>query len=130
MNEPKQSLPPSSGKPDDSKSEGLNKATIIALLYLSSFVLAITGLVGFILTLVWKGEVAGTWEESHLDFHFRTFIIGLIGSVIGMITIFLLIGFVILLAVAVWVLARSIMALLIAQKQEPIKNPKDFMLPQ
>ncbi|MEH6757187.1 MAG: hypothetical protein V7676_06705 [Parasphingorhabdus sp.] len=106
----------------------MNKATIISLLYIASFVVGITGLVGVILAFVWKGEVAGTWEESHLEFHIRTFVIGLIGSVIGIILSVVLIGIPILIALAIWVLIRSILALLKAQKHEPIADAKTWLV--
>ena len=105
----------------------LNKATIISLLYIAGFVVGITGLVGFVLALVWKDEVAGTWEESHLQFHIMTFIIGFVVGIIGVILSFILIGIPILLALAVWVLVRSVLALLKAQKHEPIADPKTWL---
>ncbi|WP_422345217.1 DUF4870 family protein [Parasphingorhabdus sp.] len=105
----------------------MNKATIISLLYIASFFVGVTGIVGVILAFVWKDEVAGTWEESHLQFHIMTFVIGLIGSVIGIILSIVLIGIPLLIALAVWVLVRSIMALLKAQKQEPIADPKTWL---
>lgn len=102
----------------------LNKATIVSLLYIAGFFVGITGLVGFILALMWKDEVAGTWEESHLQFHIMTFVIGLVVGIIGGILSFVLIGIPILLALAVWILVRTVLALLKAQKHEPIANPK------
>mgnify|MGYP003625512070 CR=1 FL=1 len=105
----------------------LNKATIVSLLYIAGFVVGITGLVGFILALIWKDEVAGTWEESHLQFHIMTFIIGFIVGIIGGILSFVLIGIPILLALAVWILVRSVLALLKAQKHEPIADPKTWL---
>jgi len=105
----------------------MNKATIISLLYIAGFFVGITGLVAFILALVWKDEVAGTWEESHLQFHVMTFIISLVAAIVGFLLLIIGIGFLILLAVAVWVLVRSIVALLKAQKQEPIENPKTWL---
>jgi uncharacterized membrane protein len=105
----------------------MNKSTIISLLYIAGFVVGITGLVGGILALVWKDEVAGTWEESHLQYHVMTFIVGIIVGVVGIILSFVLIGIPLLFALAVWVLVRSVMALLKAQKQEPIADPKTLM---
>ena len=110
-----------------SSSFDMNKATIISILYIASFVVGITGLVGFVLALVWKDEVAGTWEASHLQFHVRTFVIGLIASIIGFVLLIIGIGFLILLAVAVWVLVRSVLALLKAQKHEPIDDPATWL---
>lgn len=105
----------------------MNKATIISLLYIASFVVGITGLIGVVLAFVWKDEVAGTWEESHLQFHIMTFVVGLIVSVVGVILSFILIGIPILLALAVWILVRTVLALLKAQKHEAIADPKTLM---
>jgi uncharacterized membrane protein len=105
----------------------MNKSTIISLLYIAGFFVGFTGLVGFVLTFVWKDEVAGTWEESHFQYHKMTFLIGLVVGIIGIILSIVLIGIPILLALAVWVLVRAIMALLKAQKQEPIADPKTWL---
>lgn len=104
-----------------------NKATIVSLLYIAGFVIGITGIVGFILALVWKDEVAGTWEESHLQFHIRTFVIGLVVGIIGGILTVVLIGIPILLALFIWILVRSVVALLKAQKHESIGDPKTWL---
>ncbi|MGB5483335.1 DUF4870 family protein [Parasphingorhabdus sp.] len=104
-----------------------NKATIVSLLYIAGFVVGITGLVGFILALVWKDEVAGTWEESHLQFHVMTFVIGLVVGLVGAILSFILIGIPILLALFLWILVRSVVALSKAQKHEPIADPKTWL---
>lgn len=105
----------------------MNKSTIISLLYIASFIVGITGLIGGILAFVWKEEVAGTWEESHLQYHIMTFIVGIIVGVVGAILSLVLIGIPILLALAVWILVRSVMALLKAQKQEPMADPKTLL---
>ena len=104
-----------------------NKSTIISLLYIGGFVIGITGIIGFILALIWKDEVAGTWEESHLQFHIRTFVIGLVIGIIGVILSFIIIGIPILLALFIWILVRSVIALLKAQKQESIADPKTWL---
>ena len=104
-----------------------NKASIVALLYITGFVVGITGLVGFILALVWKDEVAGTWEESHLQFHVMTFVVGLVVGLVGAVLSFILIGIPILLALFLWILVRSVVALSKAQKHEPIADPKTWL---
>jgi len=105
----------------------LNKSTIISLIYIAGFVIPFGGIVGFILAIVWKDEVAGTWEESHLQYHFMTFVIGLVVGIVGAILTLILIGVPILIALTVWILVRAIMPLLKAQKQEPMPNPKTFL---
>ncbi len=106
---------------------GISKSLIISLLYLGGFVTGISGLVGFILALVWQSEVRGTWEESHLQYHVITGIGGLIGFAVGFVLMFVLIGFLVFLLVAIWMLVRSIMPILKAQNQEPMPDPKTWL---
>jgi len=105
-----------------------NQPTIIALLYLASFVTGLTGLVGVVLAFIWKGEGGKGWEASHYSFHIRTFVFGLIGIVAGVVLSIILIGYLILLAVTVWTVVRSVVALLAAQKENPIPDPKTLFI--
>src|SRR3546814_3246727 len=43
----------------------LNRPTIVALLYLASFLTGITALIGLVLAYVWKNEPHEPWEPSH-----------------------------------------------------------------
>lgn len=104
-----------------------NHPTIIALLYLSSFVVGITGIVGVVLAYVWRGEAAGGWEASHYTFHIRTFWIAFIAGIISTILMILLIGFLGFVLIGIWVIVRSILALLQAQKKLPIPNPESWL---
>jgi uncharacterized membrane protein len=104
-----------------------NYPTIIALLYLSSFVLGITGLVGVVLAYVWKGEPRAAWEASHFQYLINTFWIGLIGSIVGFVLLIIVIGIPILLAVMALVVVRSVLSLVRAQKHEPMPNPATWL---
>ena len=104
-----------------------NHPTIISLLYLSSFVLGITIIVGVVLAYVWKGEPHADWETSHYDYLIRTFWIGLIGSVISFILMLVLIGFLLWIAVAVLVIVRCVLSLINAQKQVAMPNPETWL---
>ena len=105
-----------------------NRPTIISLLYLSSFVLGITGLVGVVLAFVWKGEPQAAWEESHYQYLINTFWLGLAGTIVGVLLAIVAIGFLILLAVAALVVVRSVMSLINAQKREPMPNPGSWLV--
>jgi uncharacterized membrane protein len=104
-----------------------NRPTIVALLYLASFFVGITGLIGLILSYVWQSETRGTWEESHLRFHIRTFWIALLGCVIAAILTLVLIGLIGFLAIGLWVLIRTIIAMVAAQKRQPIADPATWL---
>jgi uncharacterized membrane protein len=105
-----------------------NHPTIISLLYLASPVLGITGLVGLVLAYVWKGEPHAEWETSHYQYLIRTFWIGLIGTVVSVLLMIVVIGFLLLLAVGVLVLVRCVLALVNAQKRQPMPNPETLFV--
>ena len=113
--------------PTQSAGFDFNHPTIISLLYISSFVLGVTIIVGVVLAYVWKGEPHADWETSHYDYLIRTFWIGLIGSVISFVLMIVLIGFLLWIAVAVLVVVRSVLSLINAQKQMPMPNPETWL---
>lgn len=100
-----------------------NKSTIISLLYFAGFVTGISGLVALILAFVWQSEVAGSWEESHLQYHVTTGIGAFVASIVALVLMFVLIGFLLFPLIAVWMVARCVFAILRAQKQEAMPNP-------
>lgn len=104
-----------------------NQPTIISLLYISAFVLGVTGIVAVVLAYVWKDQPKGEWEASHYRYHIRTFWLWLIGCVVGLILTMVLIGLFILLAVGVLVVVRSILSLIKAQNHEPMPNPDTWL---
>jgi uncharacterized membrane protein len=116
-------------KPNTSPTGGFdtNRPTIITLLYLSSFLIGLTGIVGVVLCYIWKGEPHEPWEETHYTYHINTFWFGLIGIIIGFILTIVVIGLFILLAVGIWTLVRTIIALVNAQKREAMPNPKTLL---
>lgn len=113
--------------PASSTSFDFNRPTIINLLYLSSAVLGVTGLIGLVLAYVWKGEPHADWETSHYAYLIRTFWLGLIGVGVGLLLAIVLIGFVIWLAVGVLVVVRCVLSLVNAQKQQPMPNPDTWL---
>ena len=105
----------------------LNRPTIIGLLYAASFLVGITGIVGVVLAYVWKGEAHEPWEATHYTYLIRTFWFGLAGFVIGAVLMIVLIGFLIMLATAVWVIVRTVMSLVNAQKRAPMTDPATLL---
>jgi uncharacterized membrane protein len=101
----------------------MNRPTIVALLYLASCIIGVTGIIGVVLAYVWRGEAQGSWEESHLTYLINTFWIGFIGSIISFFLLFVLIGILTWIAVGVLVVVRSVLSLVGAQRQLPMPNP-------
>ena len=110
--------------PRPSASFEFNQPTVVSLLYLSSFVIGITAIIGLVLAYVWKSENRGGWEASHYHYHIRTFWIGLLAGIVSGLLIIVLIGFLGLVAVAIWVIIRTVLAMVAAQKHQPIADPQ------
>ncbi|PXA97537.1 hypothetical protein DMC47_13355 [Nostoc sp. 3335mG] len=92
---------------------------------------AITGgiatIVGVILAYVKRDDLRGTPFESHVTSAIRTFWISLVGALIGVVLMFILIGVLVLIAVAVWVLFRSVRGLVFALDSKPIADPAGWL---
>jgi len=86
-----------------------NLAVVVYILQgLSFFLGGITGLVGVIINYVKLDDVAGTWIEPHFRWQIRTFWIGLLWTIIGVVTSFIIIGWFILMGIAIWVIYRIV----------------------
>jgi uncharacterized membrane protein len=105
-----------------------NRPTIISLLYICGLVTGITGLVGIVLAYVWRNEAHEAWEATHYTYLIRTFWIALAASVVGVITAIIGIGILLMIAVTVWVVVRSILSLLNAQKRIAMPDPQTFLI--
>jgi uncharacterized membrane protein len=119
--------PPTAQASTPAASFDLNHPTIISLLYLASFLTGITGIVGVVLAYVWKGEPQGEWEASHYQYLINTFWLGFFGTIISVILMLLLIGFLLIWAVIALVVVRCVLSLLNAQKKAPMPNPGTWL---
>lgn len=101
---------PSDDNPKDRRKDPMrNLAVAVYILQALAFFLGgITGLAGVIVNYVKLDEVQGTWIEPHFRWQIRTFWIGLLWGVIGFITTFIIIGWLILLAISIWVIYRIV----------------------
>ena len=88
--------------------------------------LSLVGIVGVIVAYVSRGDLRGTWTESHLTWLIRTFWWSLLWDAIGvlllMITLFLAypIAWVIWVATAIWVIYRVVRGFLLFNDRRPI----------
>lgn len=104
-----------------------NRPTIISLLYLGSFVAGITGIIGVVLAFVWRGEPHADWESSHYTYLVNTFWVGLAGAILGMLTMLVGIGILIMGATVVLVIVRSVLCIIQAQKHLPMPKPDTWL---
>ena len=85
-----------------------NLAVVVYVLQGLFFFAGITPLVGVIINYVKLDDVTGTWIEPHFRWQIRTFWIGLLWMVIGTLTAPLIIGWFILLGIAIWFIYRIV----------------------
>ena len=76
---------------------GGKNATLIYILYLVSIIVGITSIVGVILAYLNKGKAA-EWVDTHYVYQIRTFWIGFLFSIIGVVLMFVFIGVFVLIA--------------------------------
>ncbi|MBN7771074.1 hypothetical protein KUV44_07305 [Marinobacter daepoensis] len=97
-----------------------NLAVAVYLLQaLAFFTGGMTALVGVIINYVKLDDVRGSWIEPHFRWQIRTFWIGLLWSVVGMITAMLIIGWFILIGIAIWVIYRTVKGALALNDGKP-----------
>ncbi|MCF6236127.1 MAG: hypothetical protein L3J70_07110 [Gammaproteobacteria bacterium] len=83
-------------------------ATVVYALQAVSFFLGITLIIAVVINYIKRESVQGTWLESHFRWQIRTFWFSLLWGAIGFITIFIGIGYVILIANMIWLIYRIV----------------------
>lgn len=79
---------------------------LVYILQAISCLIGFTAIVAVIINNVKKTDVDDSLLESHFRWQIETFWLGLIGIVVGSITAFWLIGYIILLSTWIWVIYR------------------------
>ncbi len=101
---------------------GKTNAQVIYILYLVGFIVGITALAGLVIAYMNRGK-AGGFVETHYTWLIRTFWISLLFSLVSALLIVVAIGFVGMIATAVWVLVRLVKGLQALGRNEPVANP-------
>ena len=94
--------------------------TIIYALYAASFFVGITAIVAIVMNYVKKDDVVGTLYESHFRWQIRTFWFALLWGCVGAITLIILIGWPILIAISIWVIYRLVKGWLRLNDNKPM----------
>jgi len=94
---------------DEKKVESAKKVVfVVYILYALSYLFGVTYLIGVIIAYVKRGDAKQAWIEDHFRWQINTFWITLILGIIGTVTIFIGIGWLILLASAIWNIYRIV----------------------
>ncbi len=95
--------------------------TIIYALYAASFLFGISAIAAIMMNYIKKEDVAGTFLESHFRWQMRTFWFGLLWMVIGGITVFILVGWLILCVNTLWIVYRIVKGWLNLNDNKPME---------
>jgi uncharacterized membrane protein len=94
--------------------------TVVYALQAVGFVVQITWIVAIVINYVKRDEAKGTWLESHFRWQIRTFWWGLLWAAIGVITFLIVIGWLILVADAIWLIYRIVKGWLYLNENKPL----------
>ncbi len=97
-----------------------NLTTVVYALQAVGFFVGITWLVAVIVNYVKRDDVAGTWLESHFRWQIRTFWFGLLWGFLGVLTFLIAVGWLILIANAVWLIYRIVKGWLNLNDRKPM----------
>ena len=106
---------------------GKTNVQVVYFLYIAGMFIGISALVGIVIAYINRGK-AGGWVETHYTWQIRTFWIGLLYSLVSVLLMIVGIGFLLMIAVAVWVIVRCVIGLQAAGRDEPIRNPESWLI--
>lgn len=115
MNEVTQQAPSSEGT-----------AKVVYILYLAGIIFGLTGIIGVVMAYINKRE-APDWLQTHYQFQIRTFWIGLLYVLIGMILSIILIGYLVLLFWVVWLVIRCVKGMKSLDQKEAHPDPAGWL---
>ncbi len=103
-----------------------NQAKAIYVLYAISIVFGVTVIVGVVLAYMGRAE-APNWLKSHYRFQIRTFWLLVLFSFIGVVLLLVWVGYLVLVATAVWLIARCLKGWRHLDRREPVGNLETWL---
>jgi len=93
---------------------------VVYALQALGFINGITWIVAVIIDYVKRDEAKGTWLESHFRWQIRTFWWGLLWGALGAVLVFVVVGFLVWAAAAIWVIYRIVKGWLYLNENKPV----------
>lgn len=110
-----------------SEANDSNTVKIVYVLYLIGILIPVMSIVGVVIAYVFRGDADNTLQ-SHYTFQIRTFWISLLFQLAGWLTIFIGLGWLILLGWVIWLIVRCVKGLRFVSKKLPYPNPQTWLL--
>ncbi|RUR46277.1 DUF4870 family protein [Vreelandella populi] len=102
-------------------------AMVNYVLYLASFVVGFTSVIGVVIAYMYQSK-GPAWLDEHYRYQIRTFWIGLLYGIIASVLTLVLIGFPLLLALAVWFIVRCVKGFKGLQEKRAPSNVGSWLL--
>ena len=121
---------PNSQVPTPSSTEswftpGRLNAQLVYGLYLVSFVVGISGIIGLVIAYMNRGK-GPAWVDTHYTWAIRTFWIGLLYALVSSILAIFFFGLILLFAPAIWIVVRCVIGLQKVSANQPIERPDSW----
>ena len=120
MNDIVENIPTPADKTAEELAGLKNITMVVYALQALSFLWGVTAIVGIVINYVKRDDAKGTFYESHFDWQIRTFWWGLLWGVVGVLTIWFVIGFFVLFAAWVWMIYRVVKGWLKLTEGKPV----------
>ena len=112
------------GAPSAEQLAGLKQITLICyILYAISAFVGLTAIAAILINYIKRDDTRGTIYESHFAWQIRTFWWSLLWAIVGMITMIIGVGFIVLIADAIWVIYRIVKGFLNWNDNKPMPLP-------
>jgi len=108
------------------KESSESTAQLVYILYLASLIVGITGIVGVIMAYMNRGD-APEWLKTHYQLQIRTFWIGFLYTVISVLLMLVIVGYLMILFVLVWYIVRCVKGMKCLSKKEAYPNPTGWL---
>ena len=105
----------------------IDTAKLIYVLYLVGFAAGITLVIGVVMAYVNKDE-GPDWLRTHYRFQIRTFRMGVLYCAAGFVLAAVLIGFLVWLFTAIWLIVRVIKGFKHLDRHEPMPNYQTWLM--
>ena len=119
-------LEPAVAKSPDLQDNAKKTALIIYALYLASFIVGITLLVGVVVAYIYRRD-ADSWLASHYRFQVRTFWIFVLFSFVGALLAIVFVGWFVLVFAAIWLIVRCVIGIKRLGERQPIADPASWL---
>jgi uncharacterized membrane protein len=110
----------------EQSSNNTTSAKVVYILLIISTLIGVTGIIAIIMAYVLKDD-SPEWLQTHYRFQIRTFWIGFLYALIGLVTFGIVIGYFILLFTVIWFIVRCTKGLKQLENNQPVKNIESWL---